>query len=471
MRQSALAWLGLLAGAGIAAFLGIETASGPTLRRGELVERVLDVVERTHVRPVDGDQLLHEGLDRMLRTLDRNSRYLSPKQVAAFEQETEGYRVGIGVVLGSSVVPGLDAEPESLLPRITLVVDGSPAARAGLRDGEVLLSANGESLRKPSIEEATRLIKGREGTTVELEVEDAEGHVRTVIVPRRRVAIPSVGEVALHRPPGKEPVGVVRLLQFQPRSTEEVKLAVEGLLAAGARSIALDLRHNGGGILGEAVGVASLFLSGERLVVRTTGRSESPPGGGIPDVAEKSFPSGSTAPFPDIPLVVLIDGHSASASEIVAAALRDHERAPLIGEESFGKWTVQDVIWIGPDGRDGIVKITTQDFHPPRGERVRREGEIPHGLIPDVPLAVDEDRRRELYAWWDRRQLERINQPYAVEESPPPAASAPLDAIPPADPILARTVDLLSRPAEVPALFSRGSDAAKDAAPAGGSRR
>lgn len=471
MRQSAVAWLGLLAGAALAVFLALETGPGPAIERGALVERVLDEVERGYVRKVDGDELLHDGLDRMLRSLDRNSRYLSPDQVAAFDQETEGYRVGIGVVVGPAEIPEPGDESEGLLPRITLVVSGGPADRAGLREGERLLSANGESLRKQSVEEATRLIKGQEGTSVALEVEDVEGRVRTVVVERRRVEIPSLGEVAIHRPPEGEPVGLVRLLQFQPGSTEEVARAIDALLAAGARSIVLDLRFNGGGILQEAVGVATLFLSGESLVVRTTGRSEEPPGGGIPEVAEKRYSADSRARFAEIPLAVLVDGHSASASEIVAAALRDHERAPLIGEESFGKWTVQDVIPLGKGGRFGKLKITTQDFHPPHGERVRREGDLPHGLVPDVPVTVDEELRQRLYVWWDRRQLERINTPFAVEEAAIPAAAGSLEALPPADPILARTIDLLCRPQQVASLYSRESPAPASTSPDGGSRR
>ena len=163
MRKNAIPWLGILAGVALAVLLGLESAPEPALQRGALVERVLDVVERSHVRKVDGDELLYDGLDRMLRSLDRNSRYLSPDQVPAFEQDTEGYIVGIGVVVGP---PPEGEEEAGGLPRITGVVQEGPAARAGLRTGERIVRAAGESLRDRSVSEATRLINGEDAVVV-----------------------------------------------------------------------------------------------------------------------------------------------------------------------------------------------------------------------------------------------------------------------------------------------------------------
>lgn len=452
MRR-AVPWLGLLCGATLAVLLGLETPPGPTLGRGELVERVLDEVERTHVRTVDGDELLHEGLDRMLRSLDRNSRYFPPSEVAAFEQDTEGYIVGIGIVVGR---PEAEEDPDAAergLPRITGVVEGGPAAGAGLRPGDRLLTAEGTSLAHRSVEETTSLIKGPEGSLVALEVESADGLVRAVRVLRQRVEIPSIGEVALYTPADGEPVGLVRLLQFQPRSTDEVEASVAGLISAGARSVVLDFRGNGGGLLQQAIGIASLFLDGGEIVVRTVGRARTTESRETPRIVEELFRAAGPPAFPDIPLVVLVDGNSASASEIVAAALRDHRRAPLVGEESYGKWTVQDVIPLGPGARDGIVKITTQSFHPPTGERVHFENGLAQGILPDVTVTVDNDTRALLSVWWSRRHFERINDPLAVERSEVPSASQPPEELPPADPILARAVDLCRDPSRIAGLF------------------
>lgn len=453
MGRRTIPWLGLLTGATLGFLLGVDLAPEPALPRGALVERVLREVERSHVRAIDTDQLLYDGLDQMLRSLDRHSRYFSPDEVAAFRQDTDGYIVGIGVVVGPAEESEGDGSPSRRLPRITAVVEGGPAARAGVRPGDRLVRVSGESLFERSISAATGLIKGPEGSEVELEIESPDGNTRSVLVSRQRVQIPSIGEVALYRPEGGEPVGLVRLIQFQPQSTLELEAAIAALIDSGARSIILDLRGNGGGLLREAIGISSLFLAETPLVVRTVGRTLEPEPGELPEVAEEFSYANEHSPFTDTPLVILIDGNSASASEIVAAALRDHRRAPLIGEESFGKWTVQNVIWLGAEARHGIVKITTQSFHPPLGGRIRHSELGSEGLVPDVPVVVAPQIRSVQEAWWRKRQLDRINAPLEVDELETPAATAPDDAFPPADPIVARAVDLLSRPANIPSLF------------------
>ena len=432
---------------------GVDLSEERTLPRGALVERVLDEVERSHVQDVDVDALLYEGLDDMLQQLDRHSRYFSPEKVSDFQQETDGFIVGIGIVVGAG---DPESEGEAALPRVTGVVDGGPASRAGLLAGDRLVRVSGKSLDAQTVPFATSLIKGPEGTEVTLEVVTPGQEPREIRVPRQRVSIPSIGEVALYRETGGAPVGLVRLLQFQPNSTDEVKTAIEGLLEAGAESVILDLRHNGGGFLREAIGIASLFLEGEPVVVRTVGRMITRPGESPRVIEERSPASGSPA-FPDLPIAILIDDNSASASEIVAGCLRDHRRAPLIGVESFGKWTVQNVIPLGADAQHGIVKLTTQSFHPPVGGRIRRSEEGDEGLVPDIPVAVDPDWIPVLLGSWNSRQLDRINGPWAVSELTPPSATIPEEVDGPiefpADPILARAIDLLSRPEAVSELF------------------
>ena len=173
-----------------------------------------------------------------------------------------------------------------------------------------------------------------------------------------------------------------------------------------------------------------------------------------PGVREQLSVSTGPSPFLDVALAILIDGNSASASEIVAAALRDHRRALLIGEESYGKWTVQDVIPLGPNARDGIVKITTQRFHSPTGGRIRWEDDSPRGLVPDISIAVDPELRLLQQRRWYQRQLDRINGPLDVDEPPLPTADAPLENTPPPDPIGSRAIDLLSRNRSLDRLFA-----------------
>ena len=452
--RTKLTGIGFALGLALGIAFGLDLGEEPTLPRGALLERVLDEVERSHVQEVDVDALLYEGIDHMLQSLDRHSRYFSPEEVADFQQETDGFIVGIGIVVGAG---DPEAEGDESLPRVTGVVDGGPASRAGLLAGDRLVKVSGKSLASQTVPYATSLIKGPEGSEVSLEVVTPGEDPREIRVPRQRVSIPSIGEVALFRETGGAPVGLVRLLQFQPGSTDEVRIAIQGLVDAGAESVILDLRHNGGGFLREAIGIASLFLEGEPVVVRTVGRVMTRPGE-TPEVSEERSNATGSPAFPDLPIALLIDDNSASASEIVAGCLRDHRRAPLIGAESFGKWTVQNVIPLGIDAQHGIVKLTTQSFHPPVGGRIRRSEEGDEGLVPDIPVAVDPEWIPVLLGAWNSRQLDRINGPLDVSELDPPSAAIPEELDEPtdfpADPILARAIDLLSRPAGVDDLFA-----------------
>jgi len=454
MERKPTAGLGFVCGVLLALLVGLQIKPNATLQRGDLVERVLNHIERSHVNQVNGTELLHEGLDQMLRSLDRNSAYYSPEQVAAFKQGTDGYIVGIGVVIGPAESTETESRSPSSFPRITSVVNGGPAARAGLSAGDRLLAAAGESLRELSVEQVTALIKGPEGTEVELEIEKVTGEKLVVQIPRERVQISSIGEVALYRPSVGAPVGLIRLVQFQPDTTSQVELATSQLIEEGAESIVLDLRGNGGGLLTEAIGVASLFLPEETLIVRRVGREPSSSETTNPGVREELTKATGSSRFLKVPLAVLVDGNSASASEIVAAALRDHRRALLIGEESYGKWTVQDVIELGPNGRDGIVKITTQRFHSPTGGRIRWEDDSPRGIVPDISITVDPELRLLQQRWWYQRQLDRINGPLEIDEPPLPTAEALLENAPPPDPISARAIDLLSRNQDLEPLFA-----------------
>jgi len=454
MERKPTAGLGFVCGVLLALLVGLQIQPSTAQQRGDLVERVLDHIERSHVNQVDGTELLHEGLDQMLRSLDRNSAYYSPGQVAAFKQGTDGYIVGIGIVIGPPEPSDAENRAPSPFPRITAVVNGGPAARAGLSAGDQLLAAAGVSLRALDVDQVTALIKGPEGTEVELEIEKLTGEKQIVLIPRERVQISSIGEVALYQPKEGRPVGFVRLVQFQPDTTSQVEIVISQLLESGADSIVLDLRGNGGGLLTEAIGVASLFLPEETLIVRRVGREPSSRGTTNPGVREQLSVSTGPSPFLDVALAILIDGNSASASEIVAAALRDHRRALLIGEESYGKWTVQDVIPLGPNARDGIVKITTQRFHSPTGGRIRWEDDSPRGLVPDISIAVDPELRLLQQRRWYQRQLDRINGPLDVDEPPLPTADAPLENTPPPDPIGSRAIDLLSRNRSLDRLFA-----------------
>ncbi len=396
-----------------------------------LAARVLQVVEEHYVEEVDGQELLRSGLDQIIQGLDRNSRYFSPDEAKQFEQETGGYLYGIGVVLRES-------EQNDLI--IERVLPTGPAGDAGILAGDEIVSVDDVSAEEWDLPRLSSQLRGDRGTQVQIGIE-RESRQMTVTVERDEVRIPSVTEIAIIKPTDEsQPItGLVRLQQFQPNSNQELKLAVDQIIGAGAEGIILDLRGNSGGLFTEAVAISSLFLDEGLTVVKTRGRAGKD--------EERVSSVAKPGPFPDQPLVILIDGSSASASEIVAAALRDHRRAALVGSTSFGKWTAQDLIYIPGKTDRSLLKLTTQSFHPPRGTRISRdETGSPSGLIPDLPVTIGPETEFQLATAYRNRSFERIEQPGALAQIATPDRKAPVDLLGNGDPALTAALQLLADP-------------------------
>ncbi|MGE4618940.1 MAG: S41 family peptidase, partial [Planctomycetota bacterium] len=255
---------------------------------------------------------------------------------------------------------------------------------------------------------------------------------------RDEVHIPSVTEVALFSTADDTgpSTGLVRLRQFQPNSTVELKSAVESLTQAGISALVIDLRGNTGGLFNEAVSVSSLFLDQDLTVVKTRGRV---------GVREENLSAvAEPGPFLDVPLAILIDGSSASASEIVAAALRDHQRAVLVGSNSFGKWTAQDLIYIPSGSNESLLKLTTQSFHPPIGSSISHDERGQRsGLIPDLAIATNPEIAYQLALAHRSRSYERIEAPAAVSRFPVPDRQSTVDSRGNGDPVLVSALQLL----------------------------
>lgn len=399
---------GLLIG-GLLAFAFAPHQDPARSSEGVLVQQILQKIESSYVDAKDSDDLkslFHDGLDHMVRQLDRNTRYIAPKDVQQFEGDTEGTYIGIGVVL---------SPPRDDYAKITTVINGGPADEAGLKEGDVLRQVNGEELQGLPLEEVTKRIKGVPGSEVELTVARAEELV-TLRVRRARVEMASVAGVRLYLQEDldEHAVGYVRLIQFQDGTTEEIFGAVRNLVRAGADSLVLDLRYNGGGVLDEAIQVSQLFLR-EGVILRTRGRSDRD--------RPRVYTVEAAGPFADLPIAVLVDQGSASASEIVAACLRDHHRALLIGSDTYGKWTVQTIFPLGENSVDGILKLTTRRHFPPEGLGIRKSEDGQRlGLEPDLPVAMDDETFIELYRRWQREAIARVNTPLRVDEVTAPTA-------------------------------------------------
>jgi carboxyl-terminal processing protease len=330
----------------------------------ETLDDALDVIEADYYRRVDRDKLLDDSLaGAVARLEDRFSAYLSPREYRRFQESSHGRFSGVGMEV-TQVSRGL---------RVARVFDGSPAEQAGIRAGDRIVAVNGRSLAAQSSTRATALIRGRPGTFVTLTVQRG-GRRRTLRVKRARVEAPSVTS-SLRTFAGRR-LGVVELSSFTEGAHAEVRDAVDKLLERGARGLVLDLRGNGGGLLDEAVLTASVFIP-EGTIVTTDGRSRPrrvyrATGGAIPR---------------RIPVVVLVDDGSASASEIVAGALRDRRRGKVVGVRTFGKGVFQEVREL-PNG--GALDITVGEYFTPSGENLGGGGpKRGGGIRPQVPARDD----------------------------------------------------------------------------------
>ena len=328
---------------------------------GRLYEEAVDTIERDYYRKVDRDALLNTSLAAAVESLkDQFSHYFSPKDYTAFQLDTEGKFEGVGMSV-RTIKQGL---------RVEEVYKDSPAAEGGLKEGDVIVAVNGKSLAGKTSDQSTALIKGPSGSTVEMTLKDG----RKLKLKRAKVDIPIV-QSETKRADGKK-IGWVRLAGFTSGSGEDVKTAVDEQLSKGAKGIVLDLRHNGGGLLNEAVSTASVFLPDGR-VVSTKGRKR----------PEHVYNAEGGAISEKIPVVVLVDEGSASASEIVTGALQDRKRAKVVGTRTFGKGVFQEVEQM-PNG--GALDITVGEYFLPSGRNLGGGGvKKGAGVKPDIKASDD----------------------------------------------------------------------------------
>lgn len=296
--------------------------------------------------------------------LDEYSAFLTTGQLDDLYAQIEGNFVGLGVELKSA--------PDGLL--VVHVIPGSPAARAGIRAGDHLIGVGSRSIGGLSVDEAAHLLQGPEGSLVTLAVARGPGAARAITVRREHVEVPSIEEVGIVD--GSSGVARVKITSFQKNTATDLEAALRRLDAAGMRALVIDLRGNPGGLLSAAVDVADLFLD-HGLVVATRGRSP-----------EEDFNYSAGRPGTwRTPLVVLIDGDSASSSEILAGAIRDHRRGTIVGSRSYGKGSIQGIFPLDAAGVG--MRLTTAKFFSPRGLPYSGVGVDPDVSVHSVAKPVD----------------------------------------------------------------------------------
>ncbi|MCO6458689.1 MAG: S41 family peptidase [Pirellulaceae bacterium] len=374
----------------------------------------LDQVDRNYVRQVDRRRLMEAALRGMLSELDPYSDYIPPAQIDRFRTGVESEFGGVGIQVRQ--------QGENL--EIISPIYGTPAYAAGLMAGDVITEIEGQSARGITIDDAVKLMKGKIGTEVSLKIQSPQDkQPRSVKLRRDVIRVQTV--LGDHRRDDdtwqfmyddEAKIGLIRILTFGRHTAEELKAALAELKQQGMRALVLDLRYNPGGLLTSAIEVCDLFIDSGRIV-STEGRSS----------PKRTWEAHEPGTEGDFPMAVLINHFSASASEIVSACLQDHQRAIVVGQRSWGKGSVQNVVEL-EDGRSAL-KLTTATYLRPNGANIHRhEGDDEQdewGVRPNEGYEIslsDEEARAIEQA---RRERELIRRRPAAAEGEKPASEKP----------------------------------------------
>jgi len=393
-----------------------EISNEPFYQETDLFAEALDIVRSDYVEQPEAKQLIYGALKGMLATLDPYSQFLDPDSYNELKVETEGQFGGLGIEITIK---------DDLLTVIS-PIDDTPAYKAGVQAGDRIVKIDGELTRGITLLEAVKKLRGKPHTSVSLTIlREHESALKEVTLERAIIKVQSVREVSLL----DDHIGYIRLSDFRERTTKDLGEAITRLQDQTVDGLVFDLRNNPGGLLDEAVSVAELFLERQQPIVTTKGRLRN---------QNLEFRSRITGPLNKVPLVVLINEGSASASEIVAGAIQDLHRGVVIGTKSHGKASVQTIFPL----RDGsALKLTTSKYFTPNGRSIHG-----HGIAPDVEVPLE--RRPENPA--DEKSGEGKPEADQAEALFDRLESDPKDQSPEAmkrrkqlDTQLARAVDLL----------------------------
>ena len=354
-------------------------------RYANLFAEALDVIDRQSLKQVPREELFDSAMEGMLKDLDEHSMYISGNMFKMFDEDIRQEFGGVGMYV--------EMDPQTKNLMVLAPMPGTPAFESGLRSGDQILAIDGVPTNGKSRPEAVKLLRGPIGDSVELDIERGEQQM-TKSLTRAWIPVASVHgdfrssdgqwNYVLSDHPR---LGYIRLLQFGEKSAEEFESALKEV-GADIDGLIIDLRNNSGGLLDVAIDICDMFLPPDKLIVSTRGRNKV--------LDSETFSTTALALNPQIPVCVLVNRNSASASEILAGCLQDHGRAVLIGEQSWGKGTVQNVIPI--QRGESALKLTTSSYWRPSGKYIDRYDDEAKrlkvwGVQPDEGKAVEQSEQ------------------------------------------------------------------------------
>lgn len=384
-------------------------------RYGHALVGVLNQIERRYLDSIEGAKLFEGGVEGMVGRLDQYSAYIGPEHLAKFEEMISGRFVGVGIEIS--------LEPKTRQLLVVAPLAGSPAYEAGIRAGDKITAIDGQTTQGLSLKDAEQRIRGKPGLPVVLTVVH-EGETRPVDMSVIRAVLEAETVLGDMRRPdstwswflgGYDRIGYLRINSFSERTEKEMTGALERLTAGRVRGLILDLRNNPGGLLKGAVSVSDMFIE-SGVIVTTRSR-----GGRI----RETYSADGKALLPDVPMAVLVNQYTASAAEIVAACLQDHGRAVVVGQRSYGKGTVQELINL--EEEQGLLKLTTSSYWRPSNRDINRpkngEDRPEWGVSPNKGFEVVLEGE-ELARWIRWRPQRDSRRPSAThdDEDPRPLA-------------------------------------------------
>ncbi len=355
----------------------VDYAIDSTYQKIKVFVEAFELIKDNYVEERRDEDLIYSAISGMVSSLDDFSQFLKPSAYEKLKDDTEGEFGGIGIRIGR----------KEGWPVVVTPLPNTPAFKARIYPGDRIIKIEGESTENMSDDEVVDKLRGKPGTKVKITLarepkkSDEEWQIFDVELTRAVIKVEAIASRMLDLE-----TGLIRIIEFSAHAYEDFKKAISDLEKKGMKRLIIDLRYNPGGLLNSSIDIAKLFISDEKMIVYTKGRTKD-------DYFE--YKAAKDAKYPNIPLVVLVNRYSASASEILAGALKDNKRAVIVGENTFGKASVQTLLQLS----DGCaIRLTVAKYYTPSGLMIQRDSKTGKGGInPDVEVKLSKDEELKIY--------------------------------------------------------------------------